>query len=109
VHLTYLNAILQNESKYLMLTATVVILFPPFNIVKCDLMTGFHVDINLRLGQTEWQVVIQRAVTSIDFRFELVRLQDGAIGKIIGPALSRGQFTKAVNQTSSSAEFSSPV
>ena len=71
VNLTYLNDILQNESKYLMLTATVVILFPRFNIVKCDLMTGFNVDINLRLGQTEWRVLIQRAVASIDFRFEL--------------------------------------
>jgi hypothetical protein len=39
-----------------------------------------------------------------------VRLQDGAIGKIIGPALSRGQFTKAVNQISSSEnEFWSAV
>lgn len=65
-----MNAISQNESKYLMLTATVVILFPRFNVVKCDLMTGFNVDINLRLGQTEWRVVIQRAVTSIDFLFE---------------------------------------
>ena len=38
------------------------------------------------------------------------RLQDGAVGKIIGPALSRGPFTKAVNQTSSSEnEFSSTV
>ena len=34
-----------------MLTAIVVILFPRFNIAKCDLMTGFNVDINLRLGQ----------------------------------------------------------
>ena len=65
-----MNAILQKESKYLLLSATVVILFRRFNIVKCDLMTGFNVDINLRLGQTEWRVVIQRAVTSIDFRFE---------------------------------------
>jgi hypothetical protein len=66
----YLDNSLQNGTKCLMLTATVVIPFPRFNITKCDLITGFNVDINLRLDQTEWGVVIQRAQTSIDFPFE---------------------------------------
>jgi hypothetical protein len=33
----------------MVLAAALMIQFPRFNIMKCDLMTGFNVDTNLRL------------------------------------------------------------